>query len=335
MINEDWIIPDWPVPARVCSLITTRLGGVSVRPYASLNLGDHVGDDPLAVAANRRRLNCRLPAPPFWLNQVHGTAVVDAAISAASTQIPTADAAFTHQAGIVCGVMTADCLPVLLCDRSGTVVAAAHAGWRGLQAGILERTVAAMGLPGTRDCLPIWVPPLVRRLSRLVPRCAALLSRPTRRRQGHSGVCHTGTKRPAEELIPGSPGHGVGVPVGGWLADIYLLARQSLRRLGVESIYGGGYCTASQEALFFFVPARRRDRTNGVAHLAVRGVVTARACRHRRRLSFDWHLVIGGLRAAARDHRRAEAKALSAPPRRKAGSKSRRRGCSRQAPSTR
>ncbi|MBK8116183.1 MAG: peptidoglycan editing factor PgeF [Candidatus Accumulibacter sp.] len=258
LINEDWIIPDWPAPARVCSLITTRLGGVSVNPYASLNLGDHVGDDPLAVAANRRRLNCRLPAPPFWLNQVHGTAVVDAAISAASTQIPTADAAFTHQAGIVCGVMTADCLPVLLCDRSGTVVAAAHAGWRGLQAGILERTVAAMGLPGTR-LLAYLGPAIGPQAFEVGAEVRSAFVEADAEAAGAFRRLPRRNETPAEDLI-GQSGHGVGVPVGGWLADIYLLARQSLGRLGVESIYGGGYCTASEEARFF---SYRRDGVTG------------------------------------------------------------------------
>ena len=237
LINEDWIIPDWPAPARVCSLITTRLGGVSVNPYASLNLGDHVGDDPLAVAANRRRLNCRLPAPPFWLNQVHGTAVVDAAISAASTQIPTADAAFTHQAGIVCGVMTADCLPVLLCDRSGTVVAAAHAGWRGLQAGILERTVAAMGLPGTR--LLAYLGPAIG------PQAFEV----------GAEVRSAFVDRSDDAAAAFQPhDHGK------WLADLYLLARQRMSAKGLAQIYGGDCCTVTDAERFF---SYRRDGQTG------------------------------------------------------------------------
>lgn len=148
--TPDWIIPDWPAPARVRSLITTRQGGVSRAPYASFNLGDHVGDDPLAVARNRRQLAERLPAAPCWLQQVHGNTAIDAAAALRSGQVAVADGAFARAAGVVCAVMTADCLPVLFCDRAGTVVAAAHAGWRGLQAGILERTVAAMGVPGAR-----------------------------------------------------------------------------------------------------------------------------------------------------------------------------------------
>jgi YfiH family protein len=258
MIDEDWIVPDWPVPARVCSLITTRLGGVSVAPYASLNLGDHVGDDPRAVAANRRRLVCRLPAPPSWLNQVHGTAVVDAAIAAASTQIPAADAAFTRQAGTVCGVMTADCLPVLLCDRAGTVVAAAHAGWRGLRAGILQRTVAAMGLPGAR-LFAYLGPAIGPQAFEVGAEVRGAFVEADAEAAGAFRRSPHGHERPAEEL-PGPSGCGAGVPVGGWLADLYLLARQSLRRLGVESIYGGGYCTASQEELFF---SYRRDGVTG------------------------------------------------------------------------
>ena len=145
--SKDWIRPDWPAPPGVRSLITTRHGGVSGAPYASLNLGLHVGDDPLAVAENRARLRAHLPATPRWLNQVHGTTVIDAG-DAGLPPIPAADAAFASGPGVVCAVMTADCLPVLFCDRSGSVVAAAHAGWRGLQAGVLERTVTTLGVPG-------------------------------------------------------------------------------------------------------------------------------------------------------------------------------------------
>ena len=151
MNSQSGFAADWPAPGNVRTLLTTRLGGVSRGAYSSMNLGQHVGDDPLAVAANRQQLTDMLAAcsagSPVWLNQVHGTRVVDAA-ALVGNRAPEADASFARAAGVVCAVMTADCLPVLFCDASGTVVAAAHAGWRGLLAGVLEEAVAAMGVPG-------------------------------------------------------------------------------------------------------------------------------------------------------------------------------------------
>ncbi|MEJ5210038.1 MAG: laccase domain-containing protein, partial [Burkholderiales bacterium] len=135
-MNPVCLVPDWPAPAQVRALITTRAGGASVGPYASLNLADHVGDDPAAVRANRARLRALLPTEPVWLEQVHGTDVLRVETGGARR----ADAAVSRAPGTVCAVLTADCLPVLLADRAGTVVAAAHAGWRGLSAGVLERT---------------------------------------------------------------------------------------------------------------------------------------------------------------------------------------------------
>ncbi|MGB4855191.1 MAG: laccase domain-containing protein, partial [Candidatus Dechloromonas phosphoritropha] len=128
-------VPDWAAPANVKALQTTRNGGCSREQWASFNVGDHVGDDPAAVAANRQALRATLPGEPRWLRQVHGIVAVDAGQEA---KIRVADAAFARRPGTVCAVMTADCLPVLLCDRRGSVVAAAHAGWRGLLGGVLE-----------------------------------------------------------------------------------------------------------------------------------------------------------------------------------------------------
>ncbi|MEY3202602.1 MAG: peptidoglycan editing factor PgeF, partial [Pseudomonadota bacterium] len=150
------IKPNWPAPPNVFALTTTREGGVSQGPYESLNLGLHVGDDPAAVAINRARLGVHLPEAPRWLDQVHGTEVVDAAQLTGTVQ---ADAAFTREPGVVCAVMTADCLPILLCDQQGHVVAAAHAGWRGLHAGVIEATVAAMATPADR--LLAWIGPAI------------------------------------------------------------------------------------------------------------------------------------------------------------------------------
>jgi len=136
--------------------VTTRAGGVSTAPYAGLNLGDHVGDDPACVAQNRAILRASLPAEPVWLKQVHGIKVFDADSGIASTE---ADACMTRQAGSVCAVLTADCLPVLFCDLDGSVVAAAHAGWRGLVGGMLEATVAAMQVPA--DSVMAWLGPAI------------------------------------------------------------------------------------------------------------------------------------------------------------------------------
>lgn len=258
--SKDWIIPDWPAPARVRSLITTRHGGVSVAPYASLNLGDHVGDDPLAVAENRARLRVSLPAAPRWLNQVHGTAVIDAA-DAGLPPTPVADAAFVRYPGIVCAVMTADCLPVLLCDRSGSAVAVVHAGWRGLQAGVLERTVATLGLPG-RQVLAYLGPAIgpqafevgddVRTafVGAREAAAAAFKPLPDLERPAGGGYRNQQSRCSAD---------GFGMPAK-WLADIILLARQALASVGVDAIYGGGYCTLRQESRFF---SYRRDGVTG------------------------------------------------------------------------
>ena len=136
------LLPTWPAPAGVFSLMTTREGGVSCPPWDSFNLGDHVGDDAAHVVENRARLRLNLPTEPVWLKQIHSATVVDA-----GSDVLPADASVTRQAGRVCAVLTADCLPVLFCDRAGRVVAAAHAGWRGLAQGVLEATVAAMQVP--------------------------------------------------------------------------------------------------------------------------------------------------------------------------------------------
>ena len=151
---DKYIIPDWPAPKNVRTLQTTREGGVSVAPYDRFNLGDHVGDNAQAVARNRQQLASIMPSEPVWLQQVHGTVVVDAASSGC---LPQADAAVSHQRRAVCVVMTADCLPVLLCDEAGTVIGAAHAGWKGLAAGVLEATVSSMNIAPQK--LMAWLGP--------------------------------------------------------------------------------------------------------------------------------------------------------------------------------
>jgi len=234
-MSDVWIVPDWPAPAAVRALSTTRAGGVSLAPYASLNLGAHVGDDPARVAENRARLRRLLPAEPRWLNQVHGSAVVDAAAVAG---LPDADAAFSRKPGAVCVVMTADCLPVLLCDRAGTVVAAAHAGWRGLHGGVVEATVAAMGVaPGE---LIAWLGPAI----------------------GPQAFEVGGEVRAAFVAADGraEAAFRPAAQAGKWLADLYLLARQRLAALGVSAVHGGDCCTVGEADRFF---SYRRDGVTG------------------------------------------------------------------------
>jgi len=153
---EQCLVPDWPAPENVKALQTTRHGGISAAPYDSFNLGMHVGDAPLAVAHNRQLLAPLMPSEPVWLEQVHGTVVANADAAECRVQ---ADACIARQRGSVCVVMTADCLPVLLCDEAGTVVAAAHAGWKGLAAGVIEATVKEMGVAPHK--LMAWFGPAI------------------------------------------------------------------------------------------------------------------------------------------------------------------------------
>ncbi len=235
---ESLIIPDWPAPDRVYAVSTTRTGGVSPPPWASLNLAGHVGDDPVHVAENRRRLAAiaGLPAEPAWLEQVHGITVVAAETVTVSTPVA-ADAAFTRESGRPCVVMTADCLPVLLCDRAGTVVAAAHAGWRGLAGGVIAATVAQMATPPGE--LLAWLGPAIGPGAFEVGEevCAAFLGLDAGNRD-----CF----RPS--------------PAGRWLADLYELARRQLAGLRISAVYGGDFCTFSEPERFF---SYRRENCTG------------------------------------------------------------------------
>lgn len=230
----DLFTPDWPAPVRVRAWQTLRTGGCSLAPWSCFNLGDHVGDDPAHVLANRASLSSYLPSEPLWLKQVHGIAAIDAGNSPRSIE---ADASFTRQIDTVCAVMTADCLPVLFCDRSGTVVAAAHAGWRGLVAGVLEATIKKMGVPAGE--LLVWLGPAIG------PQCFEV---------GDEVRAAFTADDPgaAEAFRPSLPGK--------WLADIYALARRRLLGSGVEHIYGGGLCTVSEHERFF---SYRRDGITG------------------------------------------------------------------------
>jgi YfiH family protein len=213
--------------------MTTRASGVSQPPWASLNLGDHVGDDPNHVAANRARLRESLPAEPGWLRQVHSARVVELG----RDTHPEADAAFTRARGQVCAVLTADCLPVLFCDRAGSVVAAAHAGWRGLANGVLEATVAAMQVPPGE--ILAWmgaaIGPQAFEVGEEV-REAFVARHP----------------EAAAAFAPHAPGK--------WLADIYALARIRLGSVGVRAVHGGGRCTFGEAETFY---SYRRDGVTG------------------------------------------------------------------------
>lgn len=240
-MGEFGIIPDWPAPANVRALQTTRAGGVSAEPYASLNLGDHVSDDPVAVARNRAILRAHLPSDPVWLKQVHGNIVVDADHA---VDVPDADASISRTADVICAVMTADCLPLLLCDDDGTVVAAAHAGWRGLAGGVVEATVKAMNVAPER--LLVWLGPAIGPQAFEVGievREAFLANDPAAEKA----------------FVPLTP-HASRLTHQKWLADIYLLARQRLALLGVERVYGGDLCTYTDAERFY---SYRRDQTTG------------------------------------------------------------------------
>lgn len=250
----DLIQPDWPAPSRVRAWATTRIGGVSAAPWAALNLGEHVGDDPASVRRNRElvRATLELPAEPSWLQQVHGTAVVTAvaatataagtasATALATASAPVADASWTTAPGVTCAVLTADCLPVLFCNRAGTHVAAAHAGWRGLAAGVLECTIGWLAADGVRpDSLLAWLGPAIGPSAYEVGdevRAAFLQADPAA----------------ARAFRPRRPGH--------WLLDLYAAARLRLARAGVTAVFGGEHCTLKESGRFF---SHRRDGVTG------------------------------------------------------------------------
>lgn len=237
--------PDWPAPPGVRAAFSLRAGGVSRPPWDSLNLGSHVGDDPAAVAENRRRLAAALalPSEPLWLEQVHGTAVVDADACArnGAGRPPRGDAVVASGARRVCAIQVADCLPVLFAAVDGARIGAAHAGWRGLAAGVLEATVAALGVAPAR--LMAWLGPAIG------PRDFEVGDEVREAFLGRS-ECHAGD--PAAAFCRNSRGR--------WSCDLYELARQRLERLGVGSIWGGGASTLAEPARFY---SHRRGAPTG------------------------------------------------------------------------
>ena len=233
-LPDYWIQPDWPAPAHVRAVITTREGGVSSGFYASLNLGARTEDDAAAVAENRARLNTYLPQPPRWLAQVHGTTVVDAD---ALQDVPAADASVARNPGTVCAILIADCLPILLTDRAGSCVAAAHAGWRGLAGGVIANTVARM--PAAPADLFAWIGPGIG---------------PAAFEVGDD-VLHA--------FCDNAPEHRTAFAAlrpGKWLCDLPALARAALSCAGLTQIYGGTDCTAADPRRFY---SYRRDKITG------------------------------------------------------------------------
>ncbi|TDK53087.1 peptidoglycan editing factor PgeF [Pseudomonas moraviensis] len=234
----NWLTPDWPAPASVRACVTTREGGVSEAPFDSLNLGDHVDDRPQAVAENRRRLTEHFSIQPAWLHQVHGITVAHADPGI----VATADASWTATPGIACAAMTADCLPALFCDRAGTRVAAAHAGWRGLAAGVLEATLDSLDV-APEDVL-VWLGPAIG------PQAFEV----------GAEVREVFVKQLPEAATAFAPSNNAGK----FMADIYQLARLRLAERGVTAVYGGGFCTVTDPRFFSY---RRASRTGRFASL--------------------------------------------------------------------
>ncbi|WP_409523593.1 peptidoglycan editing factor PgeF [Nitrincola sp. MINF-07-Sa-05] len=228
----------WPAPAHIHALTTTRLDGISRAPYAELNLADHVGDDPLSVRENREILKqaLGLKQEPQWLQQVHGTQLVEARSDV--QDVPEADACWTDQSRLACAVLTADCLPVLFTDRTGSRVAAAHAGWRGLAAGVLEQTLSAFENP--EDVL-VWLGPAIGPLAFEVGDDV------------HQVFCNQFPE--AESAFSVSP-----TSKDKWLADLYRLATIRLQKAGVSGVFGGEFCTFSGREYFY---SYRREGVTG------------------------------------------------------------------------
>lgn len=235
---NDWLTPDWPAPRNVRACVTTRRGGVSASPFETFNLGDHVGDDALAVASNRSRLVEALGCQPAWLRQVHGIVVAPAD----PAQVIEADGNWTTTPGIACTAMTADCLPALFCDRAGTRVAAAHAGWRGLAGGVLEAAVQALDV--APDELLVWLGPAIG---------------PAAFEVG-AEVREAFVRQHAEAQAAFAPS----INAGKFMADIYQLARIRLAAAGVTAVSGGGLCTYSDPRFYSY---RRSARTGRLASL--------------------------------------------------------------------
>jgi YfiH family protein len=231
---KHWLVPDWPAPVNIHAATTLRTGGVSRGTYSSLNPAAHVGDDNDRVRQNRQiiREMLDLPAEPVWLNQIHSNHAVKAVKTATLQQ---ADASYTNVSGVVCAVMTADCLPLLICSRDGAQVAAIHAGWRGLLAGVISNTVAAM----QQQNFLVWLGPAIG------PDCFQVGSEVRVAFLQKSAAFNNAFKEQSHDK---------------WLADIYQLARIELAMLGIVNVYGGTHCTFTEHERFY---SYRRDTQTG------------------------------------------------------------------------
>lgn len=245
--------PEWPdAPANVGALVTTRRGGASSGRYGDgaagggLNLGLHVGDDAQTVQHNRAAVAAHLPGAPAWMAQVHGVTVIDAASVHPGQPAPVADVSIATRAGVVCAVLTADCLPVLFADLAGNVIGAAHAGWRGLSAGVLGETVAAMRVAGAGE-ITAWLGPAIgpAQFEVGLDVLDSFLA-------GARAVADAAQVRAAFTPFAGRPGK--------FWADINALARHVLARDGVTRVWGGQHCTATDAARFY---SYRRDGVTG------------------------------------------------------------------------
>ncbi len=243
-LKSTFITPNWPAPTNVHTMQTTRIGGVSLAPYYSFNLGAHVNDNAIAVAQNRQLLSPYLPSEPVWINQVHGIKAIDAAMAGCAIE---ADAAYTIKANTVCVTMTADCLPVLLCDEAGTIVAAVHAGWKGLLDGVIESTVQSMQLAMPNlisQHLMAWLGPAIG------PQAFEV----------GGEVREAFIKVDANAALAFQSASNNKTNHDKWLCNIYQLARQRLNTMGVSQIYGGDLCTYTDKERFF---SYRRDYVTG------------------------------------------------------------------------
>jgi len=234
--GDEWVVPDWNAPSGVRAFVTTRHGGTSTGAYASMNLGTRSGDDPVAVARNRRIVHDLLPSTPRWMAQVHGTHVADLD-RMSDAQVPAADAVVLGARGLVGVVLTADCMPLFLCDRGGKRAGVAHAGWRGMASGIIESAVHALNVAPAE--VVAWMGPTIGPAAFEVGpevREAFLAADPEAQ----------------AAFAPHTPGK--------YLADLYALARRRLERAGVAEVSGGGFCTYREPDRFF---SYRREKMSG------------------------------------------------------------------------
>jgi YfiH family protein len=239
---DNWMKADWPAPAGVHAGTTLRYGGISQQPFDSFNLAAHVGDDLRNVEQNRKQMITvlGLQQQPLWLNQQHSTLVINADKTDKSIQKPIADASFTESTGVVCVVLTADCLPILLCDEQGKHIAAIHAGWRGLLSGIIEKTVAIF----QNKPILAWLGPAISQQAFEVGDevRTAFVSE-----SSHAECAFLNSR------------------AGKWSADLSLLATMRLHSAGVTNVYGGSYCTFNDQERFYSY--RRSGQTGRMASL--------------------------------------------------------------------